>query len=317
MACRWIIAALILWLSAIPGLSRELGNESGVSGYIAELDRLSAAVESFRKRPQSVPEIIRRLPAEWTVRLENQTFQINTEYLKDGFEKLREKESDAALHLILARIAALKADAQAFQKSPEDASSSRNALRLILARREFKKVHGPTSWDALKKKLLLFVVRMLQRIFGSSAFPTVSKLLVWMLVVAAIMTLAILIFKAMQRNARLEATALESSPVSAKPWTAWMAEAHAAAAKGSWRDAIRLSYWAGISFLESRGLWHLDQARTPREYLRLLTSSSEYWSSLSALTRRFEAIWYGGAEAGPDSFSKALNNLESLGCRSN
>ena len=94
----------------------------------------------------------------------------------------------------------------------------------------------------------------------------------------------------------------------------WMMEAKAAAAAGSWRDAIHLSYWAGISFLEGRGVWHPDRARTPREYLRLLPSSAEYHKPLAALTRQFEMIWYGGTAAGPDSFSEALKHLESLGC---
>ncbi len=286
-------------------------------GYVAELDRLSAAVEIAKNNPQFVQEIIMHLPAQWIVRVENRTYRIDSEWLRSSMKKLTGNKADDAPRLLRARIAALKADAQAFQQPSPDVSSSRRALAGILARREFRKVHGPTWLDALKKKLILLLLRIIERIFGSSAFPTVSRILVWMLVAVAVMMLAAWIFNTMRRNARLETIALESPPVSAKEWTVWMAEAHAAAANSAWREAIHLSYWAGISFLESRGLWKPDRARTPREYLRLLASSGEYVSSLSALTRQFESIWYGGSAAGPDSFSEALNCLESLGCHSN
>jgi len=94
-----------------------------------------------------------------------------------------------------------------------------------------------------------------------------------------------------------------------------MEEARAAAEGNLWRDSVRLSYRAGISFLEARGAWSPNCARTPREYLRLLSASSEYHGPLSSLTRRFETIWYGGAEAGPDSYAEVLAHLGGLGCR--
>ena len=104
-------------------------------------------------------------------------------------------------------------------------------------------------------------------------------------------------------------------PVSAKEWAIWLAEARAAAAKGEWRDAIHLAYWAGISFLERQGFWKPDRARTPREYLRLLSASSEHRETLAALTRIFELAWYAKRGAGEADFSRTLAELEKLGCR--
>jgi hypothetical protein len=317
MIFRWSIAALIFWFSALAGFSRESRAGLAVADYVAELDRLCAAVEDSPRDSQSIQKIILSLPGQWTVRTQEETYRVNNEWLRGSLNELRMTRSDASRRRLLARIAAMKADAQAFQQPPQDVSSFKHALEGILARHEFRKVHGPTSWDALKRKLLLFFITILQRILGSSAFPAISRVLVWILVAMAVTVLAAWILKTMRRDARLQTIALESSPVSARPWTAWMADANAAAANRRWRDAIHLSYWAGISFLESRGLWRPDRARTPREHLRLLTASSEYRNSLSALTRQFEVVWYGGAEAGPDSFSEALKHLESLGCHSN
>jgi hypothetical protein len=94
-----------------------------------------------------------------------------------------------------------------------------------------------------------------------------------------------------------------------------MAEARAAAAKGEWRDAIHLAYWAGISFLERQGHWKPDRARTPREYLRLLSSASEHRDTLTGLTRIFEVTWYAKRGANEAAFSQTLAALEKLGCQ--
>jgi hypothetical protein len=317
MASRLSIAALIFWLLTIPGFPQESGKTLPLSDYIAELDSLSAAVERFQNDPQSLEETIKHFRSQEFAQAEGRMYRIPSEWLRIRFEELRTQKSDAARRAFLARIAELKADAQAFQKPPQDVSSSRKALAGILARREFRGVHGPTSWDAFREKLLEILYKLLGSIFGSSAVSVISEIIVWILVVAAIVVLFFWIFKITSRNAKLEAIPIESSFIAAKSWTVWIEEARAAAEKSSWRDAVHLTYWAGISFLESRGVWAPDKARTPREYLRLLASSSEYQSPLSALTRQFEAIWYGGAAAGPDSFSEALSHLGGLGCPCN
>jgi hypothetical protein len=319
MAFRLSLAILILWLSAIPGFPAESVKTVSLSGHIAELEQLSTAVESSRKNPQAIEEIIKHLPSRWIVQAEGRSYQIPGGWLWVSLKELKAQQSDAAFQKILTRIAELKANAQALQQSPQDPSSSKKALASILARREFKGVHGPTSMDALRQKLLELLGKFLELLFGSSTFPAVSKVIIWILVAGASVILIISIIKIVRRSVKLEAIQIESSSswVSAKSWVDWLEEARAAAEKSSWRDAVHLTYWASISFLESRGVWHPDKARTPREYLRLLASSSEYHISLSALTHQFETIWYGGAAAGPDSFSEALSHLGGLGCPCN
>jgi hypothetical protein len=314
MTFRLSLTALILWLSALPGFPKEANETLSVSEYVAELERLSAAVESSQRNPQSIKDIRRRLPSQWTVESEGRRYRINCEWLGKSIEEIKTQKSDAAFRGFLVRLAELKAGAQALQQLPPDVSSSRKALAGILARREFNRVHGPTGWDALREKIAAFILRLFQGISENSVFPTVSEMLVWILVAAATVALVFSIVRIARRSARLESIHIESSFVAAKSWAAWLEEARAAAEKGSWRDAVHLAYWAGISFLESSGAWRPDKARTPREYLRLVGSSVEYQSSLSALTRQFETIWYGGAAAGPDSFSEALNHLGGLGC---
>jgi hypothetical protein len=85
------------------------------------------------------------------------------------------------------------------------------------------------------------------------------------------------------------------------------------ASQGLWREAIHFLYWAAISRLESRRLWPADRARTPREYLRLLSQADLRLASLTLLTRSFEHTWYGGRTAGSADFQAALRQAAELG----
>ena len=97
---------------------------------------------------------------------------------------------------------------------------------------------------------------------------------------------------------------------------AWLDEARREAAGANWRNAVRLTYWSGIAFMEAQGAWRPDRARTPREYTRLLPPSSEHAPTLSALTRVFERVWYGTERVDRVQYDEALAQLKKLGCPS-
>jgi hypothetical protein len=123
-----------------------------------------------------------------------------------------------------------------------------------------------------------------------------------------------------ERQGRLISTTIRpeapSGAASARDWQLWLQDARKAAAQGDWRDAIHLTYWASISRLESSGQWPADRARTPREYLALLSPISGQRSSLTALTRSFEQTWYGGRSAAEADFQQAEQLAAELGARS-
>lgn len=314
---RGTLTLLVLLLASANVFATDAGTAISLSDYIAELDRLSEGVRTSADDPQSASSLAKSLPPHWTVRGEGQTFQLPTDWLKGQLEIVNAKPKGDTRRALLAQIVAMKADAEAFRQRPSDVSSYREALTEILARREFRGVHGPSWWDLLQQRAVKWILHFLERLFGSSSFPVISRMVVWGLIALAVVVLAIWAWHTIQRGTTIETILPEGLPVSAKHWPVWMAEAQAAAAKGMWREAVHLAYWAGISFLEERGMWRPDHARTPREYLRLLGSSSEYRGPLSQLTRQLENVWYGCKEAGPQSFADALAHLESLGCRSN
>lgn len=285
-----------------------------VSEYTVELDRLLADTDSLGESPENGPAVARALPTSWTVTDGQRTFNVPTQWLRSELQKAADPKSGSPPK-IRERLVAMRAEAQAYSSGVADNPTERTAINNILARREFRNVHGPTWWDELKRRILEWLLRLVSRMFGSSAFPTVARVVVWTIVGIAVVVVGWAVFRAIRRNAGLESIVIDAQPVSAKPWTAWMEEARAAAAKAEWRDAIHLAYWAGISLLEARGMWRPDRARTPREYLRLLPSQSEHRPALTGLTRRFEVVWYGYGTADEPACAQTLTELEKLGCR--
>jgi len=175
-------------------------------------------------------------------------------------------------------------------------------------------VHGPDWLDRFKAWLLRNLLRFLGGAIRKVAVPTVGKLFVYGLMALAILALGYLVYRNIVWGNDFEAVTPNDMPVSAKEWAVWLSEARAMAGQGRWRDAIHLAYWAGISFLERQGTWKPDRARTPREYLRLLSSASEHRETLTNLTRIFELAWYAKRDASERTFSDALQQLEKLGC---
>lgn len=281
--------------------------------YTEEMDRLSAMAASIPEHPETAEQAIAELRGNWKVECDGQDFFVDTGWLIDHFRK---GTTDAEARTELkTRLDQLTKEATAFEQPPNDPKVARARLDQILARSEFHQIHGPTWWDRLQYRILAWILRLLSRFFGVSAAPTAGRVLVWTLVGCAVLALAYLVFRAIRASARQENAIPQIAAGSSKTWRAWIAEAQAASAQGRWRDAVHLAYWAGISFLEERGAWRPDKARTPREYLRLLPGESAHGPALSALTRKLEVTWYGNEPAGPQTFSETVALLEDLGCR--
>lgn len=312
---RFAFALLYSILLSVAAPSAIFGRAFSIGEYGAELNRLSTLATQARDSPSAADSAIDELRGNWKIESNGQVFDISTAWMVDEFEKLKQNRDIGVRDRLLERINAMKTDAQFFQQTPQDSSSIHTALDRILARSEFHQVHGPTWLDRLKLKIAMWVFRLLSRLFGSSAVPVVGRVFVWSLVGIAVLVLAFFVYRTMKQNARMENIVPDVLPVSAKQWRIWLEEAQVAASKGLWRDAVHLAYWGGISFLEENGMWRPDQARTPREYLRLLPAESQYRTALSTLTRQLEVTWYGNQPAGPDTFAQALTHLEDLGCR--
>ena len=98
----------------------------------------------------------------------------------------------------------------------------------------------------------------------------------------------------------------------AAPARDWAQEARSAAARGEFREAIRLIYGAAVLALGEAGAWQVDRSRTHREYVRLLPADSRRRPHLITLTDCFERVWYGRVPASDSDYESALAELESL-----
>ena len=316
MTARRIHILAFFLVAAIFCRADGTGNDAlTTTEYRAKLERLLSATQQLDSSGSATPQPLRDLPQTWRVHTDQQVFEISTEGLRRDVRRYESEKNIASASAVRARLESLRSDLDGFEKPPADFSSNRAALNSILARPEFRDVQGPSWVDRLKQRLLAFLIHLLERLFRSSAIPTISKYLVYVLMGLAVAALGYFAYRSIWAGQALDKVVPTDLPVSAKEWAIWLKEARAAAAKSEWRDAIHLAYWAGISFLERQGMWKPDRARTPREYLRLLASSSEHRETLKALTQIFELAWYAKRGASERTFSQTLQELEKLGCR--
>jgi len=285
-----------------------------LSQYVAELKQLRQTATGAAD-PKAISSLAQELPAQWSVAADGREFEVPTNGLKHWLTDYLKQPTPANRDAITSQLDLLLGNAQAMQSPQVTLSGERSRLAEILSRREFRKVEGETWYDRLKRAVQRWLWGLVQRMLLSSAYPAISKVLIWGLLAAAIAVAGYWVVRSYRAGNIYTQFSGAPDVVSAKPWRDWQAEAQVAAQRGRWRDAVHLLYWAGISFLEAQGLWRPDLARTPREYLRLLPVEDVHRSPLQQLTRTFEAVWYGNDPATAQTFAGASALLEQLGCR--
>ncbi len=284
--------------------------------YINDLGHLQTALAASQPSSAELDAVLADLPTAWTVRTDSQTLVVSSVELKKYLQQ-HERDSKDVSSLEDARrlVAMLLADAKAMNTNEADARGERHRLDQILGREEFYDATHENWWERLKREAKLLAVRLLQSVLGSSAFPVVSRALVWVIAVLALSLLAWWAVRSYLTSEEFAHFSGVADAISNRPWHDWQAEAKSAAEQGRWRDAIHLSYWSAISFLEAQGLWRPDRARTPREYLRLLPREDVHRDPLSELTQEFEKTWYGSEAATMSQFLAVNTILGRMGCR--
>jgi len=288
--------------------------------YRQQLTQIEARVHSLDDHPEQAGEVIASIPDEVVVNTGSGEATVNFHPLKDDltqFDKAERTAKPQRLEQIKRYMIRLETAAREYSQSSEDVTASRQKLGQILSQSEFRKVHGPGVRETLLSKLYKWLAWLLSKLHvrGKGTFD-VLQFVVYALVALALVMLLIWTVNRLRRKEE-EPPAREILPFapSARSWRIWLAEARENAEKQDWRNAIHLAYWAAISFLESGGAWKPNRARTPREYLRLLSTRNASYTPLLVLTKKFEVIWYGERPAAQQDFEDSLGQLEKLGCR--
>jgi hypothetical protein len=197
-----------------------------------------------------------------------------------------------------------------------DYAQERATMKQVLAGRDFRGLEAPTRRDSFLEKLSEWLNRFFEgitKLHADSAW--VGRVIVWGFILATCVGLVWGLLQ-LERNWRIRLVPESDGPAagaaSARDWQLWLADARRAAAAGKWREAIHFVYWAAISRLESRRLWPADRARTPREYLALVTADDPRRTGLATLTGSFERTWYGGRAAGESDYAQAEKLADGL-----
>ena len=291
-----------------------------LDAYQAQLQDWSQQLGALAQHPEQAQPFRATLPQRSEVTESTRSLEVSHEWLNTAlveFTAAKPERRPELLRQMQARLAAQRHEADLFRQPTAYPAWSQEKLTAILGRREFRSVRGPSLWDQLKQRVARWIIYWLDRIFSRVAGTHHGgKIVVWCAIGLALILVAVWLSRMARRQTGID---WPREPVlfapSQKHWRKWLAEAREAAQQGRWRDAIHLGYWAAISQLEQSGAWAPDRARTPREYLRLLSGSSDKRPVLDTLTRRFEVVWYGHRDAGADDFADTLVQLERLGCR--
>ncbi len=301
-------------------LSAAADTTLSVSDYRQQLHVIADQVQSLKTNPGQAGSVIAAIPDQVMVNTSSATVTVNYHPLKDDlaeFARTDAKLQPQRIQDITNYVARLEQDAEAYDRERPDVATAGGRLHDILSRREFRNVHGPGVKETLLARFYRWLDRLFDRVhIGRTGAFNLLQFFIYGLVAVALAVLLFWMVNHLRR--RPEAPpAREIVPFSpsAKSWRAWLAEARQYADRQDWRNAIHLAYWAAISFLESGGAWKPNRARTPREYLGLLTTRHPGYTPLSTLTRKFEIVWYGDRPALRQDFEESLAYLEKLGCR--
>jgi hypothetical protein len=314
-------------ISALPEAARS-AVYLDLSSFAAELQGIGKAIEKEKASPAGMAALREKLPAHWEITATEHRYSLSAEPLRS---LLRDAEKEKNPEKIAAK--ATEAADWAFDLANQvhayagaqthSAPGARPALERILSQREFGSVRGPTRWDLFRQRVSRWVQNLILRFLRQiGRHPMGASILFWLIVIAVVVWLAVALFRYWTRRAALEELQAPDSVAFVRTWQEWIHAAREAATLGDFREAVHSTYWAGISYLEDSEVVRKDRTRTPREYMRLVSNSTQLVTSgrktreaLSVLTLVLEQVWYGRRPASNQDFRNAMQSVEALGCQ--
>ncbi len=304
-----------------------VGDSLDPTSFVSTLRSVRAALAEKDISLEKIAEIREGLPARWRVDTDGRIYEISSRPLRTLLESA---ERDAAQRKARVQEALDWLDSLAEQvesyerKEKPNEAAARSALDKILRRAEFGGVQKESALEKLREWIYFWLYRVLERLFGAiNRHPIGGKILFWLVVVAAVVWLATMLFRYWTGRGRLEEMQKLSAVAATLTWQEWIRAAREAAGRGDFREAVHAVYWAGIAQLEDRGVVPRDRTHTPREYLRQLSDAASasviappgQKETLAELTSCLERVWYGRRAATQDDFRASLQQAEALGCR--
>ncbi len=287
--------------------------------YADQLQRYEDQVGELSSAPQKGSALRDSIPTAMTVHTSHGDVVIDAQFLHNGLDHFLTAEPKAKpgiLSNLRERLTGMRAESSFYEQPNRADDATRKRLDEILASREFSRVSGPSALELWKQRVGAWILKQLRKI--SPKVPDLQdagQIFVWITIGLAAAVAGVWLYRISRDSVAGGNREILPFLPSSRGWHEWLAQAREQAAQGNWRDAIHLGFWAAVSRLESEGVWPPDKARTPREYLTAIPTSSMSREPFSALTRKFEASWYGARPTTELDFAQFAANLERLGCR--
>jgi len=289
------------------------------SQYIDQLERYENQINQLASKPQGAVGFRDSLPGTLTVQTTRGDVPVDLAFLRDALNRFltaTAAEKPNILANVSRRLKAIRAEAGLYEKPDRAHAAMRKQLDQILNAPEFDRVRGLGAVELFWQRVLAWIRKVLRKI--NPRIPDVQDLgqwFVWGMIALASAIAGVWLYRASQQNLGIGKREILPFRPSTRNWREWLSDARARAAAGEWRDAVHFGFWAAVSRLESEGVWPPDKTRTPREYLKAIPGSCLAKEPFAAMTRRFEASWYGSRPTTEADFAQFAAHLERLGCR--
>lgn len=285
--------------------------------YVARLDALASALASAS--PGEAERLSTGLSPRWIVETGGEPAVVDMRWLVASLrEAPAASDWPAERERLGRRLGVLRTHAlEAMAASTSDAT--RTALRAtvddVLKRPEFSSNAG-SGWREQLQRLIVEWLDAMLRGLGMAGVDgrTVAIGLAWIAGLTALAGLGFWIARVLTAGSAVASPRFAPGRRETLSAEVWARRAMTALRNGDAREAVRCAYNGALRRLEEEGVWRLDRARTPREYLRLLEPGDERGEPVRYLADLFERVWYGNHVVGTGEHARVGATLERLGC---
>lgn len=314
---RTTLACLLVLLAQLHLNAQSAGRVS-LDAYVADLERLVSALSNASS--SDAETVAATVPLRWRVQGETGEITVDGAWIISELRNAAGSRTDwpSRRNNLAKRLAGMRDLAKGVpgERFDDARKRTRDALEDVLARREFQNARA--GWmSQMQQAISRWIRDLLERLVGERLASRNSAIvLAWIAGFAAFAGLAVWLARFLDKPGgatRLGFARSLAPRVSAREWAL---RAVSALRAGDIKEAVRCAYNGALRRIEEQGTWRIDQSRTPREYLRLLSRNDARWPAVRELTDQFEQIWYGNRRIQEDDAHRVGKNLELLGCLS-
>ena len=290
-----------------------------VESFISNLKETRSQVVDAYGSPKKLGVVLSRLPRDWEIQTPDDHYQIDTEPLRDALASAinNQQSRTASQTEALNWIDDLTTQVENYSTTARiDRTKANATLQKILSAREFGGTNTESYIDRIRQRINQWFQHLIEDLFERMGrHPMGAKLLLWAILALSLAWIATSLVRVWQRRLKIQQAWVPGAMVPRLSAQEWVRRGREASDRGDFREAIHCVYWAGIVHLQNTGILAEDLTRTPREYLRDLTTTQarEKQLPLRELTKQLERIWYGLFPADSDDFQGCMRNLRDLG----